>query len=80
MANIKSAKKKIKSDKTKQEQNDRYRVSIKKGFKSLKKLGENEDRQQKISELVSVIDKSAKRKVIKKNKASRLKSKAYKLK
>jgi small subunit ribosomal protein S20 len=79
MPNIKSAIKKVRGDKTKTEQNDTYRTRISKGMKLIRKAKTDDEKTKQRNEVISLIDKSAKRKIVAKNKASRMKRKAYKL-
>jgi small subunit ribosomal protein S20 len=73
--NIQSAKKKLKQDKIKTKRNLKYKHLIDRAIKSVKK----EKDQQSIKKAYSIIDKAAKKRVIHKNKAARLKSRIGKL-
>ena len=78
MANHKSAIKRIRSDKTK---NLRNRYFHKTARNLIKKISFMEDKKQALKlfpKCVSIIDKLAKRNIIHKNKASRIKSKLSK--
>ncbi|MGB9882934.1 MAG: 30S ribosomal protein S20 [Microgenomates group bacterium] len=76
----KSAIKKMKKDKKRKKANLVYLNSIKKIFNQLKKAVAKgtKDISELIKKYYSVIDKAAKRKIIHKNKANRLKSKVKK--
>ncbi len=78
MPNIKSAKKKLRQDQQRTKKNNLYREMIKKSFHAFKKLLVK-DRQKEMQKAHAIIDKAAKRKIIHKNKAARLKSKVTKL-
>lgn len=82
MPNTKSAKKKLRQDKKRTLINDRYRIAIKKTKKELKKAVEQKKDKKVIENILrkfySIVDKAAKRRVIHKNKAARLKSRAVK--
>jgi len=77
MPNIKSAKKKMRQDVKRTNRNTGYRMGIRKIMKTVAsgKLSAKEA----IAKAFALIDKSAKKKVIHKNKAARLKSKVSKL-
>ena len=79
MPNIQSAKKKMRKDVRRTKQNEVYRGAISKAVKFLVKLKGGEGASEKAKKAVSLIDKAAKRKVIHKNKAARLKSRVMKL-
>lgn len=72
---IKSAKKKLRKDKKRELRNNTFRASYKKAVKNAKKS----PTVKKLSESSKVIDKAAKKGVIHKNKAARLKSRLAKL-
>lgn len=81
MANTKAAKKAIRSSARKKQHNLFWKSRVKKATKSLEKVLKEEgakikktDLQAQLSNLQSILDKSAKEKVIHKNKANRLKS------
>ena len=82
MASTKSAKKRIRQAKKRTLINDRYREGIKKLKKQIRKAIEKKEPVKKIKELLkefySIVDKAAKRHVIHKNKAARLKSRITK--
>lgn len=78
MANHKSAKKRIRSDKTKKLQNRYYIVSCRTMIKELKKESDKTKLAPKYNMIVSRLDKLSKKNRIHKNKASNLKSKLAK--
>ncbi len=67
---IKSAKKKLRQDKKRSELNNSYRNRFKKAVKEF----QAKPSVKALSEAFSLIDKAAKKNIIHKNKASRLKS------
>lgn len=71
---IKSAKKKLRQDKKRRTVNSRYEKAVKSAMTKLKKAKDKKKRAELIRKAYSVIDRAAKKKVIHKNKASRLKS------
>ncbi len=79
MPNIQSAKKKMRKDVTRTSNNARYLNAIEKAVKALFKFKTGEIDTEKVKKTVSLIDKAAKRKVVHKNKAARLKSRISKL-
>ncbi len=74
---IKSAKKKLRKDRKKTLVNKPYRDGFKNALKNLAKTKGNKEKQ--LRQLYSKLDKAVKKRVIHKNKASRLKSLASKL-
>ncbi len=75
MANHKSALKRVRSDSAKRQRN---RYQLKTCRTSIKKIRNNENKEESLSLLkltFSMLDKLAKRNIIHKNKASNLKSK-----
>jgi small subunit ribosomal protein S20 len=79
---IKSAKKALRSSKKKRVFNDRRRKAMREAVKDVKKLvlaKTPAEAQKKLSEAYKAIDKAAKRGVIKKNAASRKKSRLVKM-
>lgn len=79
MPNIQSAKKKMRKDVVRTHNNARYLNAIEKAIKALFKFKTGEVNEEKVKKTVSLIDKAAKRKVVHKNKAARLKSRISKL-
>jgi small subunit ribosomal protein S20 len=82
VANTKSAKKRIRQTKKRTLINERYRQGIKTLKKQIRKAVEKKEAVEKVKELLSefysIVDKAAKRHVIHKNKAARLKSRVTK--
>jgi small subunit ribosomal protein S20 len=72
---IKSAKKKIRQDAKRQKMNNRMRSDYKDAYK----LALDKKSKDTVIKAISIIDKTAKRKIIHKNKASRLKARLSKL-
>jgi len=82
MAITKSAKKAIRQSATRKEQNNVYKNKIKKLVKEVKSLmaaNKNKEAQKMLADIYSALDKAAKVGVIKKNNASRRKSRLTKL-
>jgi len=79
MPNIQSAKKKLRKDIKRKKNNENYINAIQKAVKSLLKMKSGIKKQEEVNKTVSIIDKGAKKKVIHKNKAARLKSRVMKL-
>jgi len=79
MPNIQSAKKKMRKDVVRTQNNAKYLNAIEKAIKALFKFKTGEVNEDKVKKTVSLIDKAAKRKVVHKNKAARLKSRISKL-
>ena len=79
MPNIRSSKKKMRKDVKRTIHNNSARDAIQKAVKFLAKLKGGEGASEKSKKTVSLIDKAAKKKVIHKNKAARLKSRVMKL-
>ena len=77
MANIKSAKKRIRVSERNRKRNLVYKNKVKKLIKAARSA--KSDQAKKVSEAVKWIDKAAKKKIIHKNKASRWKSRLMKL-
>jgi small subunit ribosomal protein S20 len=71
----KQARKKLRKDRKREIKNDSLRSSYKKAVKNTKKSAT----PKKLSEAAKVIDKAAKRGIIHRNKAARLKSRLAKL-
>lgn len=79
---IKSAKKALRGSKAKKVFNDRRNKAMKLAVKSVKKLAldkKSKEALAKLAEVYQVIDKAAKRGIIKKNTAARKKSRLAKL-
>ncbi|PIR44255.1 30S ribosomal protein S20, partial [Candidatus Wolfebacteria bacterium CG10_big_fil_rev_8_21_14_0_10_31_9] len=82
MPNIESAKKAMRGSARKKVQNNKQKNALKITLKQYKKLiaeGKKEDAKNFLSTVYKKLDKTAKKKVIKKNKANRLKSRLSKL-
>ncbi|HPI82641.1 MAG TPA: 30S ribosomal protein S20 [Candidatus Paceibacterota bacterium] len=78
----KSAKKALRGSLVKKAMNDRNKKNIKESFKKIEKLlkeDKKEEAKKVLSDFYSSIDKAAKRGVIKKNTASRKKSRVTKM-
>jgi len=82
MPNTKSAKKKLRQDKKRTLINNRYRLGIKDVKRKIRKALEAKKPLEEVKKLLvkfySLVDKAAKRRVIHKNKAARLKSRVTK--
>ncbi len=74
MANHKSAKKRIRSSAVKYERNRYYAKTMRNSLRDFRALETKEGAEEKMRQLVSMIDRLAKRHIIHKNKASNLKS------
>lgn len=79
MPNIQSAKKKMRKDTKRTKHNALHRDAIQKAVKFMVKNKGAEGASEKAKKTISLIDKAAKKKVIHKNKAARLKSRVMKL-
>jgi len=75
MANHKSALKRIRQNETKRLNNRYYAKTTRNAVKALRNATDKEEAAKLYPEVVSMIDKLAKRNVIHKNKAANLKSK-----
>ena len=75
MANHKATKKDVRQSTKRRERNKYYGKTTRNAIRDLKALGDKKATAEKTPEIVSMIDKLAKRGVIHKNKASNLKSK-----
>ncbi len=81
MPNTKSAKKAMRSSRRKQAVNLKVKDKLKKEIKEIKKLiaeGKKEEAVAKMKDVMSALDKATKKKVVKKNTASRRKSRIAK--
>ncbi|OGH02965.1 MAG: hypothetical protein A2798_00875 [Candidatus Levybacteria bacterium RIFCSPHIGHO2_01_FULL_37_17] len=72
---IKSAKKKLRKDILREKRNDLIRNSLKQVLKQIK----NKPTAESIKKAIKIADKAAKKNIIHKNKASRIKSRLSKL-
>ena len=79
MANLQSAKKKVRKDITRTRRNDVYRSNIDKTMRNMKSAHGESALKGLLQKAYSLIDKAAKRKIIHKNKAARLKSRVTNL-
>lgn len=74
MANHKSAAKRIRSSATKYEHNRYYAKTMRNALKEFRAITNKAEAAEKMSKMVSMIDRLAKRHIIHKNKAGNLKS------
>lgn len=75
MAYHKSAKKRIRSSETRRMENRFHAKSTRNAVKKFRSTKDKEEAKKNLPEVLSMLDKLAKKKVIHKNKASNLKSK-----
>ncbi len=75
MANHKSALKRIRQNEAKRLHNRYYAKTTRNAIKALRNTSDKEEAAKLYPEVISMIDKLAKRNIIHKNKASNLKSK-----
>jgi small subunit ribosomal protein S20 len=75
MANHKSSLKRIRQNETKRLHNRYYAKTTRNAIKALRNTSDKEEAAKLYPEVISMIDKLAKRNIIHKNKASNLKSK-----
>ena len=75
MANLKSAIKRIRSNDKRRLRNRYHAKSMRNALKQFKLIEDKKLAEEKLPQMVSMIDKLAKRSVIHKNKAANLKSK-----
>jgi small subunit ribosomal protein S20 len=78
MANHKATKKDVRQSKARNERNRYHGKTTRNAIRDLKKLTDKAAAGEKLSDVISMIDKLAKRNVIHKNKAANLKSKLSK--
>ncbi|MCX7745189.1 MAG: 30S ribosomal protein S20 [Flavobacteriales bacterium] len=78
MANIKSAKKRIRNSEAKRERNRYQHKSTRTVIKKVRKATSKKEGEELLSKVTAMLDKLAKNKVIHKNKAANLKSKLTK--
>ncbi|NLL27402.1 MAG: 30S ribosomal protein S20 [Bacteroidales bacterium] len=78
MANHKSSIKRIRSNNTKRLYNRYYSKTMRNAIKNFRSLTDKTDAAAKLTSIISIIDKNAKRGIIHKNKAANLKSKLTK--
>jgi len=79
MANHKATKKSVRKNAKRRLQNRFYAKTMRNAIREFRELKTKKDAEEKISSVISLIDKVAKRNQIHKNKASNLKSKLMKL-
>jgi small subunit ribosomal protein S20 len=75
MAHHSSAKKRIRSNETRKIRNRYYGKTMRNAIRKFRSLTSKQEATETLPQLVSLIDKNAKRNVIHKNKAGNLKSK-----
>lgn len=78
MANHKSSKKRIRSSERKRIENRYYAKTMRNALRDYRSLTDKNEATEKMPNMISIIDKLAKKSVIHKNKASNLKSKVMK--
>ena len=78
MANHKSSEKRIRSTKTRQILNKFQGKTVRNAIKKARTISDPEELTKKLPEIVSMVDKLAKKSVIHKNKAANIKSKLMK--
>jgi small subunit ribosomal protein S20 len=78
MANHKSSEKRIRSTKTRKESNRYHAKTVRNAVKNIRTNSTEAESPAKLPEVISQIDKLAKKSVIHKNKAANLKSKLMK--
>jgi small subunit ribosomal protein S20 len=75
MANIKSAKKRIRNSEAKRDRNRYQHKSTRTAIKNLRLAKDKKEAQELLPKITQMVDKLAKKNIIHKNKASNLKSK-----
>ena len=78
MANHKSAEKRIRSSRKRREKNRYQHKTTRNAIRELRKMTDKKEAQKRLPEVISMIDKIAKNRIIHKNKAGNLKSKLMK--
>jgi small subunit ribosomal protein S20 len=78
MANHKSAIKRIRSNDAKRVENRYYAKTTRNAIKGIRNAADKKEAESKLSDIISMIDKLAKKNIIHKNKAGNLKSKLTK--
>jgi small subunit ribosomal protein S20 len=78
MANHKATKKDVRQSRKRNERNRYYGKTTRNAIRDLKKLTDKSAADKDLPEVISMIDKLAKRNIIHKNKAANLKSKLAK--
>ena len=74
MANHKSAIKRVRANNSKRLANRYYAKTMRNALKNIKMINDKSAAQQKLPEVVSIIDRLSKKGIIHKNKAANLKS------
>ncbi len=74
MANHKSALKRIRSSETKRLRNRYQHKTARNAMKDLKEMNDKKDAEKRLPEVMSMLDKLAKKNIIHENKAANLKS------
>ena len=75
MANHKATKKDIRQSLKRRDRNRYYGKTTRNAIRDLQEIKENKDASEKLPDIISMVDKLAKRGIIHKNKASNIKSK-----
>ena len=75
MANHQATKKDVRQSAARNERNRYHGKTTRNAIRDLKALTETKEKSDKLPEIISMIDKMAKRNIIHKNKAANLKSK-----
>ncbi len=75
MANHKSSEKRIRSNETKKESNRYHGKTVRNAVKKARAIETKDELSKALPDVISMVDKLAKKNVIHKNKASNLKSK-----
>jgi small subunit ribosomal protein S20 len=78
MANHQGAEKRIRSNRTKKESNHYHAKTVRNSIKKIRTTSDTAEVQKQLPDVVSMLDKLAKKRVIHKNKAANLKSKLMK--
>ena len=78
MANHKATKKDVRQSATRRDRNRYYGKTTRNAIRDLKTSAEKKGYEEKLPDVISMIDKLAKRGIIHKNKAANLKSKLVK--
>ncbi|MFO8130291.1 MAG: 30S ribosomal protein S20 [Bacteroidales bacterium] len=78
MANHKSALKRIRQTETRRKRNRYHAKTMRNALQNFRNLKDKKEAEEKLSGILSMIDKLAAKQIIHKNKASNLKSKIHK--
>ncbi len=79
MPNLKSAKKKLRKDIKRTKENLFYKNAVKRTIRFVAKIKDKKKLEEAVKKACSIIDKAAKKRIIHKNKAAKLKSRISKL-